>query len=94
MKPGLTFGPARRQAFQERKSVILWASVVFGFDRMHDWKFRPGQLIYESMFGGGQKSYDPSGMLFRPLLFSARRDIREASAGIGLGLQRNGRMTK
>jgi hypothetical protein len=47
--------------------LLLWASVVFGFDRMHYWKFRPGQLTYESMFGGGQKSYDTSGMLFEKL---------------------------
>jgi len=46
---------------------LLWALVVFGFDRMHYWKFRPGQLTYESAFGGGQKSYDTSGMLFEKL---------------------------
>ncbi len=46
---------------------VLWAAVVFGFDRMHYWKFRPGQLTYESLFGGGQKSYDTSGMLFEKL---------------------------
>jgi len=46
---------------------LLWAAVVFGFDRMHYWKFRPGQLTYESSFGGGQKSYDTSGMLFEKL---------------------------
>jgi len=46
---------------------LLWAAVVFGFDRMHYWKFRPGQLTYESLFGGGQKSYDTSGMLFEKL---------------------------
>jgi hypothetical protein len=46
---------------------VLWAAVVFGFDRMHYWKFRPGQLTHESLFGGGQKSYDTSGMLFEKL---------------------------
>ncbi|HUY35476.1 MAG TPA: hypothetical protein VMV69_22225 [Pirellulales bacterium] len=46
---------------------ILWAVVVFFFDRMHYWKFRPGQLTYESWFGGGQKSYDTAGMLFEKL---------------------------
>ena len=46
---------------------LLWVLVVFGFDRMHYWKFRPGQLTYESAFGGGQKSYDTSGMLFEKL---------------------------
>ncbi|MFN0051984.1 MAG: hypothetical protein ACKV0T_07320 [Planctomycetales bacterium] len=46
---------------------LLWATVVFGCDRMHYWKFRPGQLTYESLFGGGQKSYDTSGMLFEKL---------------------------
>jgi hypothetical protein len=47
--------------------LLLWAAVVFIFDRMHYWKFRPGQLTYESWFGGGQKSYDTSGMLFEKL---------------------------
>ena len=46
---------------------LLWISVVFGFDRMQYWKFRPGQLTHESLFGGGQKSYDTSGMLFEKL---------------------------
>lgn len=46
---------------------LLWALVVFGIDRMQYWKFRPGQLTHESLFGGGQKSYDTSGMLFEKL---------------------------
>lgn len=46
---------------------LLWVSVVFGFDRMRYWRFRPGQLTVESVFGGGQKSYDTSGMLFEKL---------------------------
>lgn len=46
---------------------LLWFAVVFVFDRMNYWKFRPGQLTHESMFGGGQKSYDTSGMLFEKL---------------------------
>jgi hypothetical protein len=46
---------------------VLWAVVVFGFDRMHYWKFRPGQVTHESVFGGGQKSYDTSGMLLEKL---------------------------
>jgi hypothetical protein len=47
--------------------LVLWAVVVFGFDRMHYWKFRPGQVTHESVFGGGQKSYDTSGMLLEKL---------------------------
>jgi hypothetical protein len=46
---------------------LLWAAVILVFDRMHYWKFRPGQLTYESWFGGGQKSYDTAGMLFEKL---------------------------
>lgn len=46
---------------------LLWLTVVFGFDRMRYWKFRPGQLTQQSAFGGGQKSYDTSGMLFEKL---------------------------
>jgi len=61
---------------------MLWASVVFGFDRMRYWKFQPGQLTYESLFGGGQKSYDTSGMLFEKL----RDDpFRHWLLGIGSG---------
>lgn len=46
---------------------LLWISVVFGFDRMRYWKFQSGQLTHESVFGGGHKSYDTSGMLFEKL---------------------------
>jgi hypothetical protein len=46
---------------------LFWLAVVFAFDRMHYWKFPPGRLTYESSFGGGQKSYDTSGMLFEKL---------------------------
>jgi hypothetical protein len=61
---------------------ILWAAVVFGFDRTHYWKFRPGQLTYESLFGGGQKTYDTSGMAFEKL----RDDLfRHWLLGLGSG---------
>lgn len=46
---------------------VLWASVVFGFDRMRYWRFLPGQLTFESALGGGQKSFDTSGILFEKL---------------------------
>ena len=61
---------------------LLWTMVVFGFDRMSYWKFRPGQLTLESVFGGGQKSYDTSGMLFEKL----RDDpFRHRLLGLGSG---------
>ena len=61
---------------------VLWATVVFGIDRMHYWKFLPGQLTYESLLGGGQKSYDTAGMLFEK-----RRDdpFRHLLLGLGSG---------
>jgi hypothetical protein len=47
--------------------LVLWAAVVFGFDRMRYWRFQPGQLTHEFVFGGGQESYDTSGMLLKKL---------------------------
>jgi hypothetical protein len=44
---------------------LLWTAVVFGFDRTRYWRFQPGQLTHEFVFGGGQESYDTSGMLLK-----------------------------
>lgn len=61
---------------------VLWAAVVFGFDRMHYWVFRPGLVVYESVFGGGQKTYDPSGMVFEKRLSDV---FRHYLLGLGSG---------
>ena len=47
--------------------LVLWAAVVFVFDRMRYWRFQSGQLTHEFVFGGGQESYDTSGMLLKKL---------------------------
>lgn len=61
---------------------LLWAVVVLGVDRTRYWRFRSGQLTHKSVFGGGQKSYDTSGMLFEKL----RDDpLRHWLLGMGSG---------
>ncbi len=61
---------------------LLWAAVVFVFDRTRYWTFRPGQLTHDSVFGSGQKSYDTSGMLFEKV----RNDpFRHWILGLGSG---------
>jgi hypothetical protein len=61
---------------------ILWFAVVFGFDRMHYWVFRPGQVTFEAVFGGGQKSYDAAGMVFEKQLSDI---FRHYMLGLGSG---------
>ncbi|MBM4071306.1 MAG: hypothetical protein FJ271_20565 [Planctomycetes bacterium] len=69
---------------------ILWASAFFLFDRMNYWRFRPGQLIHERVFGGGAQTYDTHGMsvaklrddLFRHwILGFGSGDLQIASTG-------------
>lgn len=61
---------------------LLWVAVVFGLDRTHYWRFRPGQLTRESVMGGGEKSYDTGGMSFEKL----RDDpFRHYLLGLGSG---------
>ena len=61
---------------------LLWVAVVFGLDRTHYWRFRPGQLTRELVMGGGEKSYDTGGMSFEKL----RDDpFRHYLLGLGSG---------
>ena len=61
---------------------VIWAAITFGFDRMAYWKFRPGQVTYEFVFGGGEKAYDTTGMTVEKL----RDDIfRHGLLGFGSG---------
>jgi hypothetical protein len=41
-----------------------WLFTVFVYDRLSYWRIRPGQMIFESVIGGGEKSYDTRGMVF------------------------------
>jgi signal transduction histidine kinase len=43
---------------------IVWALAFFFFDRMSYWRVRPGQMTYERVVGGGERSYDTRGMVF------------------------------
>jgi hypothetical protein len=61
---------------------LVWAAVVFGFDRMQYWRVTPGQITHEFVFGGGQTSYDTEGIAFKKL----RDDIfRHWVLGLGSG---------
>jgi hypothetical protein len=60
----------------------VWFFATFIYDRMHYWRVRPGQLTYEYVFGGGQKSYDTRGMVLEKL----REDLfRHWILGLGSG---------
>ncbi len=41
---------------------VMWAIVVFGFDRTSYWQVEPGQLTKASLFGSGSKSFNTQGM--------------------------------
>jgi hypothetical protein len=43
--------------------VVIWMFSFFVYDRMSYWRITPGQVTYEVMVGGGQKSYDTRGMV-------------------------------
>jgi hypothetical protein len=43
---------------------IVWALAFFVFDRMNFWRVRPGQMTFERVVGGGERSYDTRGMVF------------------------------
>ena len=40
----------------------VWASAVLFFDRFTYWKFKPGQMVYHSVLGDGEQTYDTGGM--------------------------------
>jgi hypothetical protein len=43
---------------------LIWALAFFVFDRMKFWRIRPGQMTFERVIGGGERSYDTRGMVF------------------------------
>jgi hypothetical protein len=61
---------------------LVWFTSVFIYDRMSYWRIRPGQLMHETVFGGGEKSYDTRGMVLEKL----RQDLfRHWILGLGSG---------
>lgn len=42
---------------------LIWMFTFFVYDRMTYWRVTPGQVTYEVVVGGGQKSYDTRGMV-------------------------------
>jgi len=61
---------------------LVWFTSVFIYDRMSYWRVRPGQIMHETVFGGGEKSYDTRGMTLEKL----RQDLfRHWILGLGSG---------
>jgi len=42
---------------------VVWALTVFVFDRLSYWRFRPGQVTQEFVFGAAAKSYDTENLV-------------------------------
>jgi amino acid transporter len=62
--------------------LIVWAFSVFVYDRLSYWRVTPGQLTYDAVIGGAQKSYDARGMVFE----KRRQDLfRHWIIGFGSG---------
>jgi hypothetical protein len=61
---------------------VVWAFSVFVYDRMAQWKVRPGQITHERVIGGAERSYDTRGMVFE----KHREDLfRHWVPGMGSG---------
>jgi hypothetical protein len=62
--------------------LIVWLLAVFGFDRLSFWRIHPGQMTFEQMIGGSQKSYDTRGLQFE----KQNKDLfRHVILGLGAG---------
>jgi hypothetical protein len=62
--------------------LLVWAFSVFVYDRSSYWRVTPGQLTYDAVIGGAQKSYDTRGMVFE----KKRQDLfRHWILGLGSG---------
>jgi hypothetical protein len=44
--------------------LVVWAAVVFGFDRLSFWRVRPGQVTHEFLLGTVDRSFDTENMIF------------------------------
>jgi hypothetical protein len=62
--------------------LFVWAISVFIYDRLSYWRVTPGQITYDAVIGGAQKSYDTRGMVFE----KRRQDLfRHWILGFGSG---------
>lgn len=62
--------------------LLVWAISVFLYDRLSYWRVTPGQITYDAVVGGAQKSYDTRGMVFE----KRRQDLfRHWILGLGSG---------
>lgn len=44
--------------------AVLWTLQFFLFDRLVQYRIRPGQMVEERLISGGERSFDTTGMLF------------------------------
>jgi hypothetical protein len=70
--------------------LIIWLFTFFVSDRLNYWRITPGQITYQHVVGGGEKSYDTRMMVFEQLQEDVFRhwvlglgsgDIRISTAG-------------
>lgn len=54
---------------------IVWVGAFFVFDRMSYWRVRPGQMTFERVVGGGERSFDTRGLVFEKHLDDFFRHI-------------------
>lgn len=62
--------------------LIVWLVAFFLFDRLSFWRVRPGQMTFERLVGGGEKSYDTHGLVFEKHLDDF---FRHYILGLGTG---------
>jgi hypothetical protein len=61
---------------------LCWAAAFFVFDRLNYWRIVPGQMTFERIIGGGERSYDTRGMVFEKHLIDF---FRHRILGLGGG---------
>jgi len=61
---------------------MVWALAFFVFDRMSYWRIRPGQMTFERVIGGGERSFDTRGLVFEKHLNDF---FRHQILGLGSG---------
>jgi hypothetical protein len=61
---------------------VVWLLTLVVFDRFNYWVFRPGQVVHYQLFGGGEQTYDTTGMS----VYKLRDDLfRHWVLGLGSG---------
>ena len=62
--------------------LVVWLCAFLVFDRITYWKIRPGQMTFESMIGGGERSHDTNGLVFE---LREQDWFRHVLLGLGAG---------